>query len=330
MLDKRTVYILGAGFNQCINNIYGMKPPLSTDFFSFILNNEKYNNSGFYVNTSCVYAYIYKYWKKSKNDLSKEPFNLEDCFSLLQLQMLGAKAKGDSISFSKLKNINSTLKMMFIESLQDFSYSNSNSNLILQFAKLILSSKSNILTLNYDCNLENAMYSLNNSFSFSSCYGICFSNYKTSPLYDWSILKLHGSLNWFKYNDKLLLINNKNSFNDCILEPLIIPPVIYKDYTAEFIFNLWEKAGKILSTCNTLVIIGYSFPSTDFGIKKLLLECLVNEILEQIIIVNPDTSIVGTIKNLLNFKNPVIVCNDLNEFLSNLDSIALNKQKVQR
>lgn len=91
MPENKTVYILGAGFNQCVNGAFGLKPPLSTNFFNTILKNKKYDNENYYKKTKCVYEYIYKYWQKSKEQLKSEDFNIEDCFTLIQLQILEAQ-----------------------------------------------------------------------------------------------------------------------------------------------------------------------------------------------------------------------------------------------
>jgi hypothetical protein len=329
MSKNTTVYILGAGFNQCVNGEFGMKPPLSTNFFNVILKNKKYDNTDYYKKTECVYEYILKYWKKSKQQLCYEQFNLEDCFTLIQLQLLETKANGDYKTFSKLLDINSALKFMFIESLSDFLSFSSSSDLMLSFSKLIYSREANVITLNYDCNLENAIKtSSNNCFDLSLCYGSNFDNFPNMALYKWNILKLHGSLNWFKYvydnNKTKIVLHSDENVEDykrgtILFEPLIIPPVLYKDYSQEFISNLWKKAKTILSCCKTLIVIGYSLPATDFGIKKLLLESFTVNKLEKLIIVNPNTTVINTIKELTHFDKPVVVCDNLSEFLANLE-----------
>jgi hypothetical protein len=78
---------------------------------------------------------------------------------------------------------------------------------------------------------------------------------------------------------------------------------------------LWKQAKDILAKCNRLIVIGYSFPPTDFAVKKLFWEAFENNKLEDLIVVNPDTSVVKTIKELTHFSKPVSVCSNLREFL---------------
>jgi|SRR2546422_4721764 len=88
----------------------------------------------------------------------------------------------------------------------------------------------------------------------------------------------------------------------------------------ERIAVLWKKAKTALSSCKRLVVIGYSFPLTDFDTKKLFLEVFSDNSLDQLIVVNPDTSVVQTVKDLSHFDKPVIVCKDLYEFMDNSES----------
>lgn len=341
---NNTTYILGAGFNQCIKTIDGLKPPLSTNFFNTILKNNNYSNSEEKI--KIIYEYIYKYWKKSKKNLLYDNFDLEECFTLLQLQLFDAYNDNDKDLINKLLRINSTLKFMFIENLCEFENFSNYSDSLLNFASLVYKKKSNILTFNYDRNLEKALENVsNNKWKSSLSYGIKFDTIpsKIGPkkineyLYDYTdiykykfnILKLHGSINWFKYiyennfsskTIKFILDDNYKYFNnekddDIIIDPLIIPPVLYKDYSQDIISTLWKKAKQILSISKNLIIIGYSFPPTDFGIKKLLLESFEFNSLDNLIIVNPNTSLINTVKELTHYDKPVIVCNNLNEFL---------------
>jgi hypothetical protein len=35
-----------------------------------------------------VYDYIYKYWKKDESELAKIPFDLEECFTMIETESL--------------------------------------------------------------------------------------------------------------------------------------------------------------------------------------------------------------------------------------------------
>ena len=170
-----------------------------------------------------------------------------------------------------------------------------------------------------------------------------FYGHPENNLYNWKILKLHGSLNWFRYlpirkyplfSDKkeqlspeklkdVFLINGHWWFNEppdvngWIIDPLIITPILYKErfYQERLFSDLWNQAKLHLTKCDRLIVIGYSFSPTDFAVRKLLLEAFEDNKLNDLIVVNPNTTVVKTIKELVHFTKPVSVCYDLKEFL---------------
>ena len=118
-------------------------------------------------------------------------------------------------------------------------------------------------------------------------------------------LKLHGSLNWLSPRniaplmlqgpsaplidvaEKVYLVDRmrfdpKSPTNDNLsgmlededgrdLFSLIVPPSRKKEYAAyRAILNpLWEKAQRIVETCDELVFLGYSLPATDANVRSL-------------------------------------------------------------
>ena len=218
-------------------------------FFQTILKNEKYQSDHYDRKVHSVYEYIEKYWKKSKEDLLNQPFNLEDCFTFLELQRYEAKKDGNSVKAIELATINFRLKTMLAEFLSEFELFGHTSDLLREFGKRIYKEKPNLITFNYDCILETAIESasgVRRKIPDSFCgapnmngdipdeelpyshynwnrllgYGIKFNevqlqraglssyvdghrfySHPENNLYNWKILKLHGSLNWFRYLD---------------------------------------------------------------------------------------------------------------------------------
>ncbi|CAD6494815.1 MAG: hypothetical protein EMLJLAPB_00966 [Candidatus Argoarchaeum ethanivorans] len=391
MSEKETVYLLGAGFNQCVNDWHGLKPPLATNFFQTILKSEKYQSDHYDRKVHSVYEYIEKYWKKSKEDLLNQPFDLEDCFTFLELQYYEAEKNGNDTKAAELATISFRLKTMLAEFLSEFEIFGHTSDLLREFGKQIYKEKPTIITFNYDCILETAIESASqvrgeipdsflgapnvngdvpdeelpyshHNWNRPLGYGIKFdeiqlqraglstyveghrfySHPENNP-YNWKILKLHGSLNWFRYlpirkdllflgkeeqlspeklKDVILIdghwwFNEPPDIDDWIIDPLIITPTLYKErfYQERLFSDLWNQAKLHLEKCARLIVIGYSFPPTDFAVRKLLLEAFEDNKLDDLIVVDPNTSVVKTIKELVHFTKPTSVCYDLKEFL---------------
>lgn len=383
------VYLIGAGFNQPVTDWDGLKPPLSSDFFQMALRHHKFADAHYSDRIAPLYKYISHYWKKSKEDLENQPFDLEECFTMLQLQQNEAERIGDYSKLSELVQIEFQLQSFLAEYLSEFDVHALRSDLMREFGAVIYREKPAILTLNYDCILEEVTESASgvrtdvpesfrkpdretevindellsyshHNWNLPLVYGIKFDEvqlqqagvskyvegsrfYTQSKLYDWTILKLHGSLNWFHYlpirkypafdpkdkelsEDKLkevILVKGHWWFNEppdlhgWLINPLIITPVLYKEhfYQHPVFRNIWKRALSELSKCKRLVVIGYSFAPTDFNSRKLFLDAFCEHTLEELVVVNPDTSVVRTVKELSHFQKSVLVCQDLEEYL---------------
>jgi hypothetical protein len=111
-----------------------------------------------------------------------------------------------------------------------------------------------------------------------------------------------------------------NTYDGWATHPIIVPPVVYKqnilqEEWATHLQQLWARAKLSLSRCKHLIVIGYSFPPTDFHMRQLFLEAFSDNELESLVIVNPDTSVIQKIKSLCHFGKPVTACKNLDEFL---------------
>jgi hypothetical protein len=385
------VYLLGAGANQLVTDWHGLKPPLANNFFQMALRNDKFKGEPYSNRIAPLYDYISHFWKKSKDDLQNESFNLEDCFTMLQLQRNEAERKEDRSEYSRLAGLEFLLESFLAEYLSEFETFAVTSDRMREFEAVIYQERPTILSLNYDCIIEAIIETASGvntnippsfrgkpddegkvtdeELPYSHCnwnrplaYGFKFDyvqlqraglstyvegtrfyDHPLNKLYPWKILKLHGSLNWFKYLPirkypfldpaeqelskerlrQVLLINGHWWFAEppdlrgWILDPLVITPVLYKEqfYQEPPFVDIWTQAYEELSTCQRLVVIGYSFAPTYFFIRKLLLEAFCEKPLKELVVVNPDTSVVQRAKELSHFSKPVLVCRDLEEYL---------------
>jgi len=389
-------YLLGAGLNQVIRNSDGVSPPLSKTFFQVASRMRKFADSHYQGKVKAVYEYIQRFWKLDRDDLARIPFDLEECFTLMELQFREALFSGDTAKMNELSALLFKLKSYLAELLSEFNAFASTSEEMLRFGEKLYVQRPTIITFNYDCFVESAIeggsgVNIDIPREFSQAftrsedevseaelpyshfnwnrplgYGIKFDQvqlyragigrfvpgdrfyaHPANRLYSWRVLKLHGSLNWFRYlpirkypalgerkqdlsegqQQEVILVEGDWWFNEppdlggWYIDPLIITPTLYKEeYFRDPQFGrvftpLWKMAREALSQCRRLVVIGYSFPPTDFPTRKLFLESFSERSPEEVIVVSPDTSIVQTVKDLCHFRKPVMVCRDLAEFL---------------
>jgi len=149
------------------------------------------------------------------------------------------------------------------------------------------------------------------------------------------VLKLHGSIDWLRYTDQCrfppfpsetppqeprsgIVHEPHPSYragetpgNVWRMEPIVIPPLLYKRFDSRPFADIWRAALETLTECRTLVVIGYSFPPTDFRTRRLFLEAFSRPHLQQLVVVNPDPTVTGIVRQLTHFKGPVVTCDDL-------------------
>lgn len=92
---NNTVYMLGAGLNRAIRDRDGLSSPLLDNFFQVVLNKKEYHTDQHNKFLQPLYDYIQKYWGKDKRSLAFTPFDIEECFTLLELQFLDKQREGN-------------------------------------------------------------------------------------------------------------------------------------------------------------------------------------------------------------------------------------------
>jgi hypothetical protein len=373
------------------------------NFFQNALQIDKFASDFYTEKLQKVYDYIEKYWKKSKSDLATGTFDLEECFTIIELQLDEALTEGDSTRIQNLREIQYKLKLFLAEVLSEFCHQVFTSQTLREFACRLLKERPIIITFNYDDFLENALETFsgintnsaaihsyfkrqdelkskpfdqrsNGTFNIpeeelgynyhnwtrSLGYGIKFDfvrrhfpgdlidgriyySHPNNKLYKWYMLKLHGSLEWFRYlpirvfpGEQIPLFGEKGkqiildrasywftyspTLEGWYIDPILVTPTLYKEkQLTEGVYTklalLWSKARDALSSCKKLVVIGYSFPDTDFMTKKLFLESFADNQLDKLIIVNPDNSVAPRVANLCHHSGPITVWKNLVEFI---------------
>ena len=346
-----TVYMLGAGVNQAAKDNQGLSPPLINDFFQVALEKKKFSNKHYTDRIQPVYKYIQKYWHRDRNSLASDPFDLEECFSMLDLQLGEAISANNKESLSELYATGFKLKSFVAEVLsyfEDFAWV---SEVMQSFGKALYKEKPAVLTFNYDCLVEAVIehasggnLSIPEEFFRLSIegtsvsdkelaysgfnwnrplgYGVKFHTVELSQagpsrrvngnrfyshpnnkVYPWSILKLHGSLNWFRYlpirkypqypvsvnwrnvslseekKKEVILMrgtwwnNDPPDLEGWYLDPLIITPIVHKGNITDnrlyppIFRTIWNKAE---NTSRSSFLIGKSAEGKEYPITTNL------------------------------------------------------------
>lgn len=145
------------------------------------------------------------------------------------------------------------------------------------------------ITFNYDLLLEQSLEKLGKQYHYLGVNVDIFDGYYKNYRPSFLILKLHGSLNWelFSRGDDIIFKEksvkptypeNSNTANEYI-EPGIVPPTILKEeINSEYnesnplkrlLINQWKYAIQLLSKADKVIIVGYSFPETDYHVHRI-------------------------------------------------------------
>jgi hypothetical protein len=152
------IYLFGAGINRTVR-WQDLQPPLATDFFQQAFKHHRIGQVHYREKIKPIIDYIHRFWKLSIQDLETGPFDLEACYTLIQLQALDARLKGDRDAMLLLSEIEYRLTALLAEYLSDFKHFTHTSGAFRLLGEIIYAEKPAVLTFNYDTLLESAIES---------------------------------------------------------------------------------------------------------------------------------------------------------------------------
>lgn len=288
-----TAFILGAGatrgaVNHVLVNKKRLRPPLNSDFFSVA---ETYARA---VGATSATAQRLGRLKAVFTD--EIPFKglptMEEAFSLLytakDFPEIYKSGPGVKPVAGYRKEIEDFLNLTFgILVTLDRSADGPTG-----YDRLVskLSAGDTLISLNYDTLLDSALVRA----GWDPCLGYRLAGGKwkvewtsastsendSARLSDVSLLKLHGSSNWFvrgSYNNLTKVFDSKpvrvtsprkNDISQHIRQ--IVPPIYGKLFRHPHWRKLWKEAYKALCNAEVLVVIGCSLIDTDFHLRALV------------------------------------------------------------
>lgn len=312
------VYILGAGFSKCAgyplgnellgylrdyalnSNIYGLKEKYK-EFEKWIKKQRdilprRIIESGnpeyilTYLDTAInAIEYNRDYiWQESfSRNLTKEERN----------NLLNKIKKNYNSYISEVSKVRRNIKRLIADFFEHQHYIMASQNEcnenIRNFCENKLNDGDIIISFNYDSLLEICLFRLR-KWSFKNGYGFPINLVEPTPErevvpqqdFQIKILKLHGSVGWYKYEDNncifLLYSSFLQFFNPLYKDkkepdfspekemPAIIEPSFIKLIDIPEINEIWKQAAQAIAEADKIYIIGYSLPEADIGSRILL------------------------------------------------------------
>lgn len=152
-----TTYVVGAGINRGIKGPDGFRVPLSRDFFRQALRLDRLSTELAQNQLGPLFDFIRKYWHLKKEDLKNKDFDLEECFTLIDLQRREAETSDDQEERARTLRIEFILTQLPMDYLCECEHRLFESAEFQDFGRRIFNERAAILTFNYDTLLETAI-----------------------------------------------------------------------------------------------------------------------------------------------------------------------------
>jgi hypothetical protein len=289
LLQQDNFYAL----KEFIRLLFPISQPQSLEelWTSVAVNTEQYKLNTYFWKEEFNQYYLNCILKKN----SKYPFNDLISTDITSIES-GSLASSKGLMYNPDKFLNDCtrdLKMLIYKCFSKITLSNNSKSNYEILHKKIIKSNSFLLghiTFNYDLTLENSLEKNNIPYRFLGVNDSVWTDYFEQRINsDQLILKLHGSLGWkniFNCTDiefdkipiKPEYAGNSFDANEFI-EPGIVPPTIFKEEInseklkteplTRLLLNQWRNAINLLVEADKVIIIGYSFPLTDFHVHRI-------------------------------------------------------------
>jgi hypothetical protein len=288
-MDVRRVFLLGAGASKS----WGL--PLTNELFPLALTGVPKRKDRELIRRFIQYQYPYfrRRWK------NYPPF--EEFLSLVDVYLDFADVikRGHSFSIEQVRRIRKEVLLAISRVLHEARTRAAHAE-VKKFAELLRAGDV-VITFNWDLLVEEALHDLNKNWE-------CKRNGKAV-----SILKPHGSLDWydnqdvsidpdlvFPLNERFGRIQVFRQFRAPRLArpavPVILPPVVNKKIGYEELEAIWRDVWLALRHAPEIYIIGYSLPPEDLHARTAIRTAVrANEKSEghklRVAVVNPDRAV---------------------------------------
>jgi hypothetical protein len=229
------------------------------------------------------------FFRTPKNELQ---YNFEYLWTLADIhQYLKEDANG-----ALERYVQSAIKGFIFIVLKGY-YSHYDDKYYMALGDFVVDHKCFCISYNWDTLLEQTIHN-SKQLAYDSLYGQTVSNMSTGIYRGYfhapAILKPHGSLNWYKNAHNKLEFSNSLGISE-VQRIQILPPTFYK---VKYMDEIWGKnakgykdlfnkdCGGALSQCDTLAIIGYSFPAFDLE-SEYLFRRLAGKV-KRVFVLDPD------------------------------------------
>lgn len=313
------VYVLGAGAAAAYKGSFiGETSPVANNFFQKAMQvidihqirNRRFSDDR--LTYDHIFSFIEQFWGVPREKVANSNLDMEEVLTLLSIEL-----EEDLPGRERLKLAYEEYLLLMALTFDKILFG----EVCPHHRRIAQSLKpgDTVISFNYELLMDYALGNLTQDdqakWQINDGYGVPCSKltkakgYAPNPVSNVKLLKLHGSLNWlfcplcgqlysYEHLDQRgnsIIINGMANMVECTSEKccqrlsrVIIPPTLLKNYQIiPFIPKLWQQARECLQRAKEVVVIGYSFPTTDFRSNWMFRKAMVhNEGLEKLVIID--------------------------------------------
>jgi NAD-dependent SIR2 family protein deacetylase len=230
--------------------------------------------------------------------------DLEDIFTIFDKSFRENENWGE-LTYVELDHLRHALLRLFTYYFGQkiYQFSKSKTKAYDSFVQYVRENSVSIITTNWDSITEIILKKNNIDFKTHE-----EKNYSENYI---NIIKLHGSINWFKCNscgtyqiakycdiathllddkkkEKCEKCQNFAVSNQVVLQPEIITPTMLKTLNSKLYREIWTSGSSAIEKANKIIFIGYSLPQADFEIRYLLKKHIKRDALIDVVLIAHD------------------------------------------
>ena len=255
------------------------------------------------------YVELVKLRENIRLRLEKASLNidLEDIFTIFD-KSLREYENWDDITYLELDKLRHSLLRLFTYYFGTFiaNFKKRKSKSYNGFIQYCVKNNASILTTNWDTVLE-ILFRKEKIDFHTQIEGDKIAN-------NINMLKLHGSINWFKCNrcgnyhvtqdakiakylfddtrqEECKICGAKANEKQILLQPEIITPTMLKTLNNKIFREIWAEAASNLDNADKIIFIGYSLPLADFEVRYLLKKHIRNNTKIEVVLAKNDCPI---------------------------------------
>ena len=279
----RVVFVLGAGASAAVSET----PIVTANLLGEILEHRSKYPPGEIAGAAAFVEFL----SGASRDRPAVAPRIDEILSLVDFAIDRRAPLGPDWPVDRMRTLRTSLVALIFECVQQkIDRRPTRSDALTQLVRAVVDRgrQAAVVTLNWDCLVEEAVFDRRTRHLPAIDYGIECSDVHGAPIEPLPdatlVLKPHGSLSWnycgvcssvVVFLPRTSVMPRPESCPTCgsaaPLEPVVVPPTTLDWTEPPFLERVWTAVEQVLAGCEHAIFIGYSLPDQDLDVRFHLL-----------------------------------------------------------